>query len=62
MRLHVKRLLIALVLVFMAIYTLDNVVVRRRWNGVVLLTLSVYLLMLIFFFSHIVYKKRYVCS
>ncbi|MBD0278100.1 MAG: hypothetical protein ICV81_09080 [Flavisolibacter sp.] len=62
MRLHVKRLLIALVLVFMAINTLDNVVVRRRWNGVVLLTLSVYLLMLIFFFSHIVYKERYVCS
>ncbi|MBD0284764.1 MAG: hypothetical protein ICV84_19785 [Flavisolibacter sp.] len=47
-----------MVLVFMAIYTLDYVVVRRRWDGVVLLTLSVYVLMLIIFIYSYWKQKR----
>ncbi|MDQ3843128.1 MAG: hypothetical protein M3342_03820 [Bacteroidota bacterium] len=58
MRLQVKRLCIALLVVFMAIFTLDNVVVARRWNGVVMLSLSVYLLMVIIFINSYWKQKR----
>ncbi len=56
MGLHAKRISIALLVVFVAIYSMEHIIIRERWEAMVVLGLTFYVLMLLI--SVLIYRKQ----